>query len=469
MEGTEKPDIPAIMADIRKRVQGDIEAHKDRRLPFKAYSAESDVNGARKAGEMVHSEELRYLNVNHAFSLKLGLDSITSHRAGIIGKFIVKAKKKFLGLIWDKLLKDYLLAEKEYNSNLVRFLNDLSKYVDARDASNFWELIRKVDYDVSKAVERVERISDEHSASMHALEKRVREASDSTAIELNCRITRVQGMAERHEQAIKTLEAVSGGLEAIIASLRPAEGGRSYEAASASSASDADFSYVLLENRFRGSESEIAKRLSIYPPVYSGQTKRVLEIGSGRGELQQLFASYGVPSYGVDYDEGMVEEARAKGLNVEQGDGIAHLLSLPDASLGGVIAIQVVEHLTNAQIKALLDLCYRKVAKGGRVVFETINPKSLLALSSNYFRDPSHVFPLHPDTLSFTMTLAGFRVIELRELSPVLPEALLKEISVEDYMTPRWALMIERLNANMRQLNGLLYGHQDYCIIAERV
>ena len=106
---------------------------------------------------------------------------------------------------------------------------------------------------------------------------------------------------------------------------------------------------------------------------------------------------------------------------------------------------------------------------GGRVIFETINPRSLLALSSNYFRDLTHVWPLHPDTLSYAMNLAGLQVREVKYLSPVSEEAQLRPVAVEEYMTPRWALAVERLNSNFEQLNELLYGYQDYCVIAEVV
>lgn len=471
MEQTGKPNIPAIMEDIRRRVASDIDKHKDRRMPFKQYVADFDGNAVRKAGELVHSEELRYLNQQHAFSLNtLSLDSISSHRPGIIGKLIVKAKRKFLSLIWEKLLKDYLFAQKDYNAQLVRFLNDLSKYVDARDASNFWELIRKVDVDVTKVRERIERISDEMSASAHSLEQRLRSSSDSTFSSLNERITRIQAQVQAQQAQLEALESTSAGLEGILSRLhmdsKNKEGDIGHN--DAPEESIPDFSYLLLENRYRGNEEEIRKRLEIYPPVFKGTKKKILEIGPGRGELQVLLNEHGIPTYGVDVDEAMVKDAKARGLEVFLEDAVLHLRNLSDNFIGGVVAIQVIEHLSMSALKELFDLCYRKIAKGGCAVFETIDPRSLLALSSNYFRDPTHVFPLHPDTLSFALSTAGFKILEVRQLSPVPKEALLKELAVEEYMTPRWAFAIERLNSNIRQLNALLYGFQDYCVIAER-
>jgi hypothetical protein len=167
------------------------------------------------------------------------------------------------------------------------------------------------------------------------------------------------------------------------------------------------------------------------------------------------------------FDPAMVEEALQHGLDVRFGDGLAHLRTLEPGSLGGLIAIQVVEHLRPEQLKELFELSKSRVARGGRVIFETINPKSLTALSSNYFRDPSHVFPLHPDTLSYGLTLAGLKVEEIKYLSPVPAEAQLKEIPAEEYLTPRWVQTLNLINHNLRQLNELLYGCQDFCIVAK--
>ena len=81
----------------------------------------------------------------------------------------------------------------------------------------------------------------------------------------------------------------------------------------------------------------------------------------------------------------------------------------------------------------------------------------------------THVWPLHPDTLEYAMTLSGLVVDEVRFLSPVADEACLRPVPVQEYMTPRWKQAVEAMNDNFQQLNELLYGHQDYCIVAECV
>ncbi|MEZ4753233.1 MAG: class I SAM-dependent methyltransferase [Bdellovibrionota bacterium] len=269
-----------------------------------------------------------------------------------------------------------------------------------------------------------------------------------------------------NQAELQTLDSVAKGLEGVVNRI-----GKSPEVTnaqqSAIKATNPDYSYLLLENRFRGKEADIAKRQKLYADIFKGSPGTVLDVGAGRGELVKILNDSGISSYGVDLDQGMLEAAAEKKIDVRLGDGLSHLRSLDSNSLGGVVALQVVEHLTRAQLEELFVLCSDKVAKGGKVVFETINPQSVLALSSNYFRDPTHIWPLHPDTLEHGMSLAGLKVIEVKYLSAVPKEAQLQEISIDTTVTPKWGELVKGLNRNIKQLNQLLYGYQDYCIVAE--
>lgn len=472
-----RPDVRSLMKNIRERVRNELKEGNSNKVEFVPFK--SKLEGERKAGELLNSEELRYLNQNHAFSLQqMRLSTLTSHRPGFIGKVIVKCKRKLLGIIWESLLKGYFQAEKEYQANLVRYLNDIAKYVDSRDAFIFWELIRKIDYDVNRALERIERIADDHTGELRSAQREIVDTLNSSLDSIKNYITDLQASDAITKSKLSTVESVVTGLERIIGQVQlpiPIEkatsGSDSSEAKGQSTLSDsvqADFSYVLLENRYRGSEDEISARMSIYSNVFeSSQTQPVLEIGAGRGELQGTLRNRGVLSYGVDLDSGMVEQAKERSLDVRLGDGIEHLRGLKDSSLSGLIATQVVEHLSLDKLVELIALSKHKVRRGGRVVFETINSESLVALAHHYFRDPTHAWPLHPDTMRYLLEMGGLKVVEVKKLSPFPSDCELKQIAVEDYMTPRWANMIERLNGNFRQLNSLLYGFQDYCIIAE--
>jgi len=466
-----KPDIQALMADIRARVRADIEkqAANSHRPSPKFYAADGNNQASRRAGDLYHSEDLRYLNQNHDYAVKLRVDSITSHRPGVLGKVIVRFKQKLARMLRYSLFRDYFTSEAEFHVGVVRFLNETATYIDARDGAIFWELIRKIDYDMTKAMERIERINDDQTATLRASERRLYDDLNRGLSELSDRIGLISSELNRQGAELKTLDAVARGLESIAARLsKTAESTLSpRQEKDAGRVTGPDYSYLLLENRYRGSQAEIRERLKIYPPLFAATDKPVLEIGPGRGELLELLKESAVSAYGVDSDPAMVEECHRKGLQVIHGDAVSHLHTVGDHTLGGVIGIQVVEHLRLLELRELLSLCARKVASGGKIIFETVNPSSLSALSSNYFRDPTHVFPLHPDTLSYAMTLTGLKILELKMLSPYPAEAGLREIAAEEYLTPRWVRLIELINYNLRRLNELLYGYQDYCLIAE--
>lgn len=464
----ELPDVRAIMARIRAEIREDAANNKDTRPAFRPKPTGLDAGADLKAGSMVRSEDLRYLNSHYGFPTESEIDSISSHRSGVVGKFIVQAKKKTLRILWRSLFQWFFRSAPEYNLNLRRFLSEFARYVDVRDAAIFWELIRKIDYDVNKVVERVDRMSDERSAAERDLEIRITERVDARIGELATRTAELAAKSGQHDAMLQTLDGVARGLEGIVARLGRSQPDVPVAAEKPQGGPKApDFSYLLLENRFRGSEAEITKRLAIYPEILKNMPAAVLELGPGRGELQRLFKAANVESYGVEIDRAMAEAAVASGMPVSlASDGIAHLRSLPDRSLGGVIAIQVVEHLPRQLLEELCRLCVTKIKSGGRVVFETINPRSVLALSSNYFRDPTHVWPLHPDTLAYAMTQAGLDVIDTRFLSPVPEVAKLRHVPVGEFMTPRWAQSLELMNHNVTQLNNLLFGDQDYCVVA---
>jgi O-antigen chain-terminating methyltransferase len=129
------------------------------------------------------------------------------------------------------------------------------------------------------------------------------------------------------------------------------------------------------------------------------------------------------------------------------------------------MASQVVEHLPRQVLEQFLELLAKKLAIGGRVALETINPQSVTALCRNFFRDPTHIWPLHPETLAFMMEMKGLKVEQIIYRSPYPAEAMLKPIPMADGLPARWNDVLQRFNDNIDRLNQLLFGHQDYCIV----
>jgi hypothetical protein len=110
--------------------------------------------------------------------------------------------------------------------------------------------------------------------------------------------------------------------------------------------------------------------------------------------------------------------ARAE-LTADRSDALSFLEAQPDQSLGGLIAIQVVEHLESRYLMRVIETAYRKLKPGAMMVLETINTACWAAFFDSYIRDFTHAHPLHPETLRYLAQASGFAIVELRYLSPV--------------------------------------------------
>lgn len=255
---------------------------------------------------------------------------------------------------------------------------------------------------------------------------------------------------------VAALQGVVDRVEAAVAAAARRTERRRPEAvdgAGAGAPAVPEIDYVAFEDRFRGDPEQIRRSqqryLQLLPPG-----GRVLDVGCGRGEMLQLLRAGGWEATGVDLDEGMVEACRAKGLDAVVGDALDHLGSLPDESLAGITAMQVVEHLSTPDLEQLLVLARSKLAAGGALVIETINPRSWFALSNHFYADLSHTRPVHPETLRFLCEQLGYSQVAMELRAP----------------HPELAGLAERseLDPAIAPLVDAVFGHQDYVLVANR-
>ena len=234
--------------------------------------------------------------------------------------------------------------------------------------------------------------------------------------------------------------------------------------ASAGSPLDA-YKYVEFENQFRGSQDTIRARLESYLPYFEG-ARDVLDVGCGRGEFLDLLAARGIGARGLDSNHEMVEVCRARGLDVTELDVVSYLERAADGSLGGLIAVQVVEHLPPAYLLRFLDLAYHKLRPGAPIVLETLNPACWTAFFDSFIRDITHAWPLHPETLRYLVLASGFSSARIEWRSPVAPQDKLQPVAV-DPAAPAGDLA-ETFNANVEKLNARMFTFLDYAIVGTR-
>jgi O-antigen chain-terminating methyltransferase len=167
----------------------------------------------------------------------------------------------------------------------------------------------------------------------------------------------------------------------------------------------------------------------------------------------------------------MVERCRQRGLDVIEDDAVHYLETQADGSIGGLLAVQVVEHLQADHLVRLLELAYHKLRPGSRIALETINPACWYAFFASYIRDITHVHPIHPDTLRYLLIASGFQRVEIRYRAPFPERDKLQPIPVASLakVAPGLAAVGETFNDNVARLNSLLFTYLDYVAIAEKI
>jgi SAM-dependent methyltransferase len=258
----------------------------------------------------------------------------------------------------------------------------------------------------------------------------------------------VQTFAGFEEELVTRLQGIERRLIALEESVSNALG--------TAALGGAPFDYTAFEDAFRGPReavrAHVREYLACFPTPAAGP---VVDLGCGRGEFLELLAEAGVAAWGVEHDERRVAECRSRSLDVRQGDLLQVLEGVADASLGGIVSFQVVEHLPLSKTVHLLDVARRKLRPGGCLVVETVNVQSLITHARSWTLDPSHRQPLHPLTLRFLVDRAGFSRSEIVYSGEVEPETRLEVARNDD--------AVER---NAARLNALVFGPQDYAVVA---
>jgi SAM-dependent methyltransferase len=224
------------------------------------------------------------------------------------------------------------------------------------------------------------------------------------------------------------------------------------------------FDYFAFETRMRENRDALREHQAAYVDDFR-EAAPVLDVGCGRGEFLELLRDAGIEARGVDVDADMALFCQGAGLDVVQGDALAYLEATEPGSLGGIFAAHVVEHLPPPVLVRFLELAAVALRPGGLLVLETPNPVSLVALK-HYFADLTHAQPLVPETLAFLVRQAGLHVEETRYLNEPPDAERLRPVPLPAGEGFAEAQAAE--DANVRRLNEVVFGPQDYAVVARR-
>lgn len=219
--------------------------------------------------------------------------------------------------------------------------------------------------------------------------------------------------------------------------------------------------YEDLEDHFRGTREEVQAKLAPYLEDVLDSTGDgpVIDVGCGRGEWLAMLAESGVAAYGVDINKVVVDRCTDQGLDVREGDALAHLREIPAGSARAITSFHVAEHLSLDTLVGLVDAALVALQPGGLLIFETPNPTNVNVGAASFYLDPTHLKPLHPQFLQFLVTQRGFASAEVRYLNTEDVPTL----TVDD-LAPNGELA--RSQELVDRINWALAGPLDYGIVA---
>jgi O-antigen chain-terminating methyltransferase len=460
----ENIDVEDIMKQIRKKIA-------DEKIQEKNVSLEN----IQDQTSMV-KEHLRMVNLSYNIIVDR---NITSHRP-FIGKIIILVKKCLRKLIgW--YIRPIIEQQNELNAHITRTLNSIDAEID--------KILGKVEYNKSciepvlEGVKEYEELSSEVCELSHKVEDNINKVVEELQqkqkrrglLEIDEKIRefeeKIEGIYTHNKGVQAYIDHLKGEYEKILATnnyintrVKRVERKLKYGELTVKEPlylngeiEKVDFDYFMFEERYRGSQEEIKKRLEEYASYFVGQNN-ILDIGCGRGELLEVLKEQGIQAKGIELDEDMVLMCKDKELDVIQTDAIEYLKGLEDNSLGGIVLTQVIEHLSPNYLIQLIEIAYQKLKPNATFIAETINPQSLIVFTEAYFMDLSHIRMIHPLTIRFLLEGEGFREIDTKYLSKV----------GEDLRIPQVESLPEEFNHSLQNLNNLVYGYRDYAIIGRK-
>ena len=354
-------------------------------------------------------------------------------------------------------LRPVIARQQEWNSNVVRVLNGF-----IAEETKALAHLRQLAAALIKYAQRLlptadarDRVASGYATSRSEL---ILEAFDRRLESLHRRIDGLQGLLDR-------VEAIGAEVKSVRETLASGPPPPALARAAAQAAESSV--YAAFENRFRRSDDGLASRFARYVSDFSTipADGLVLDLGCGRGEFLAALTQSGRKGRGVESNASSVAACRTRGLDVVEGDLIQFLKTQSSGSIGGVFAAQVAEHLPPAVLQALLAEAQRVLSKGGLLILETVNPRSVTGFLEVFNRDLTHEKPLHPETLSFLAAACGFSDVRVEMLSPVEPLSQLRRIEGSAAVPPS---VVDAFNENVDRLNALLYGSLEYALHARR-
>jgi hypothetical protein len=141
-----------------------------------------------------------------------------------------------------------------------------------------------------------------------------------------------------------------------------------------------------------------SKWSSVVADALQGCQGRIAVVECGSGDLVAALAETGLDVYGVEPRSALADDALSRGLEVRIDDGVAHLHSVADGALAGVVLRGLVERMSLGSLALVLEAVATRLMPGGRLVVCSLTKDMWGRGDTAAESDLVAGQPLHPDT-----------------------------------------------------------------------
>jgi ubiquinone/menaquinone biosynthesis C-methylase UbiE len=162
---------------------------------------------------------------------------------------------------------------------------------------------------------------------------------------------------------------------------------------------------------------------------YMSPNDRVLEAGSGIGQVVLALRARGFDCYGLDYAEKIISILNSKFPHVPFHLGDIRNLPYDPDFFDSYISLGVIEHFTEGQQQMLTEAC-RVIKPSGHIFLSVpyLNPYRKLLVKLNLYKPKSYVPKLpyfetcfSKEELKFLFESTGFTILDYAYINPIMP------------------------------------------------
>ena len=159
-------------------------------------------------------------------------------------------------------------------------------------------------------------------------------------------------------------------------------------------------------------------RYNYLPHMPPALDTNVLVISCGPGYFLNTLKQAGYTRVtGIDSRSSQVDWAKRRSLNCEAARAFEFLANCKDESYGAIFCEQELNHLTKDEIMAFLQLCFKKLKPGGRLISHGLNGANPVVGSESLAQNFDHYNTFTEYTIRQVLSHQGFTEITVFPLN----------------------------------------------------